>query len=101
MSADNWTTCPRCAKRREAKLQAMRDEVAAKYGQIPVDEFDELRRQLFEAENTKLAETLREDYEFFGAEDGTVTAEYGCSCRECGLETSFTHEHELPVDAAS
>ncbi len=101
MSAGNWTTCPRCAKRRAAELQAMRDDIAAKYGQIPIAEFDQLRVALAKAESTTPPQTLREDYEFYGAEDGTVTAEYGCSCRECGLETKFIHEHALPVDAAS
>lgn len=97
MSADRWTTCPRCAKRREAKLRAMREAIDAEYGHISIAEFDELRRQLTEAENTKLPETLREDYEFYGAADGVVTANYSNSCRECGLETKFTHEHEMNV----
>lgn len=99
MSASNWTVCPRCAKRHEAALQVMRDDVNAKYGRVPVAEFDELRRQLFEAESTKLPETLREDYEIYGAADGVVTADYSNSCQKCGLETTFTYRHEMDVRA--
>lgn len=97
MSASNWTICPRCAKRHEAALQVMRDDVNAKYGQIPVAEFDEMRRQLTEAESTKLRETLREDYGFCGAEDGVVTANYSNSCQTCGLKTTFTYRYEMDV----
>jgi len=40
--------------------------------------------------------TFREDYEIYGASDGTVKVDYGGSCTECGLSLSFNHEHEIP-----
>jgi hypothetical protein len=97
MSASNWAVCPRCAKRLEAMAEALLAEIATKYGQIPIDEFDALQRRLAECQNAKPEATLREDYEFYGAEDGTVVAEYGCTCTKCGLTADFTYRHELDV----
>ena len=97
MSASNWTVCPRCTKLRGPALEALRTELAAAYGQVPIAEFNELRARLTREENAIPASTLREDYEFYGAEDGTVIAEYACSCTKCGLESDFTHRHELNV----
>lgn len=96
MSADNWAVCPKCAKRRAADLQAMRDEVAAKYGQVPVELFDAMRARLAAAESAAPAQTLREDYEFYGAEDGVVIADYSCSCDKCGLKGEFKYRYEIP-----
>lgn len=97
MSASNWAVCPRCTKQRLAMLDEMRAKLAACYGVVPVEEFDQMRQQVTECENMPAAATLREDYEFYGAEDGTVVAEYRCSCTKCGLESAFTHRHELDV----
>lgn len=97
MGASNWAICPRCAQQRADALDTRRAEVKAAYGTVTVDEFDQMRRDLTEAESAPIAATLREDYEFYGAEDGTVIAEYRCSCTKCGLESDFTHRHELDV----
>ena len=97
MSASNWARCPRCAQQLAAKLDQMRAEVKAAYGNVTVEEFDTLRMALAVAESTTPLATLREDYEIYGAEDGTVIAEYGCTCQVCGLTADFTHRHELDV----
>lgn len=39
--------------------------------------------------------TFREDYEIYGAEDGTVMVSYGGSCTTCHLTLDFKHEHNL------
>lgn len=96
MSASNWTTCPRCTLRRARELEAMRTEVAAKYGQVSVELFDAMRARLAAAENAEPATTLREDYEFYGAEDGVVIADYSCSCSDCGLRGKFNYRYEIP-----
>jgi hypothetical protein len=36
--------------------------------------------------------TLREDYEFYGAESGTVNIDYSCSCRNCSLSFGFQEQ---------
>lgn len=97
MSADNWAVCPRCEATRQSALVTERADVAALYGKVPVDEFD-IRRgalRLFEAEMPK--STFREDYEFYGVEDGTLCISYRGECNVCGLKFEHHSEHPLPV----
>jgi len=56
MSADNWTTCPRCKDPKES---------------------------------------FREDYEIYGADEGTVTVSYSGSCTKCRLSLSFEDDHPI------
>jgi hypothetical protein len=101
VSADNWAICPRCKAHRKVRAAEAHAAAHEAYGLVPISEFEALREKAQEL--TKLVEadtvanrTLREDYEFFGAEDGTVTASYRCSCTVCGLSSKFEYSHELP-----
>jgi hypothetical protein len=97
MSADNWARCPRCAFRESRRIDARAAEIAKLYGTVSVDDFDKARTDL-EAQRKAFATrdyTFREDYEFFGAEDGSVTASYSGSCTKCGLSLSFEDEHAI------
>ena len=71
MGADNWAICPRCRRR------AGGPAIAAHLGQ-------------------PLRETLREDYEFYGAAEGIVQVSYGCECTVCGLKLSFDTAYPIP-----
>ena len=93
MSADKWTVCPRCTKRREAAIEAADGEVADAYGKVPLDEWEEMRRRKSDLITSKPDHTLREDYEFHGADEGEVVADYSASCDTCDLRVSFTHRH--------
>lgn len=98
MSASSWARCPRCAA---AGLKALAERAAAvqaSYGTVPVDEFDEARRQHAEAvtEFERRRNTFREDYEVYGAEDGVITVEYSGRCSECGLSLKFTDKRPIP-----
>ena len=95
MSADNWTTCPRCTRRREEKLRASAIKVAEAYGKVPVEEWDAMRSAQSDAEAEGQEHTLREDYEFYGADEGEVVSSYSCSCTKCGLHLSFTNHHPI------
>ena len=91
MSADNWTTCPKCKDTHSAKLAAMFAKVVEAYGKVTVAEFDALRANYDAAAAKPLPQTFREDYEFSGAAEGQVTADYHGSCSACGLEVAFDH----------
>lgn len=93
MSADNWSVCPLCAKRRDERLAEMTRALDAAYGFVPVEEFDRLRSERDEFANTEPDETFREDYEFWGADVGELNASYRGSCDRCGLTHKFEH-HE-------
>ena len=98
MSADNWAQCPRCTATGLKALDERDEAVQASYGKVPVDEFDEARRQHAAAvrEFDLRHNTFREDYEIYGAEGGVITVEYAGSCSECGLELSFTDQRPIP-----
>jgi hypothetical protein len=105
MSADNWAKCPRCVARAEKELAEREAEVSALYGEVPVDEFDlarvELTQDRAKHDKDDAYRTFREDYEFYGAEDGEVVAVYAGSCKECGLKLNFRHVHPIDVAGAA
>lgn len=94
MSADNWAHCPRCVGQAREAHDAAVATVIASYGQIPVEEFDAKRAALadFDPEPFK---TFREDYEFYGAEDGEIVADYSGHCSKCGLGLDFQEHREF------
>jgi len=98
MSADNWAVCPRCEKKRQAKIRETEAEVAAAYGKVSVDKFDAMRESLAELRTAEPEPTFREDYEFYGVEAGVLRIDYGGSCQVCGLEQEFHHAEPLAVD---
>jgi len=97
MSADNWARCPRCTFRESQRLDAQAAEVAKLYGTVSVEDFDKAREDLESQRKAfeNRAYTFREDYEFFGAKDGSVTASYSGSCEKCGLSLSFEDQHAI------
>jgi hypothetical protein len=76
------------------------------YGTVPLEQFDEMRVSL-EAKRANLANesnerrTFREDYEFYGVSEGSVTASYRGGCKVCDLSLSFEHTEPLPLDEPS
>lgn len=97
MSADNWARCPRCWHRKNKDLMERWAKLNASYGQIPLEEFDETRAELnFETEGLEnMKETFREDYEFYGAEDGIVQVSYSGQCTVCSLALKFEESHPI------
>lgn len=100
MSADNWAKCPRCVKEAKVVLQNLSQQISVSYGVVSVEEFDQMRDSLVkklealkEGDNYR---TFREDYEFYGAEDGAITVSYKGNCAKCGLKLEFVEEHPIP-----
>lgn len=89
MSADNWTTCPRCMKAaRDAAAKAAK-KLLADYGKISADEY--ARRTIAQATGArKPVDTLREDWEVGMDANGKFTVNYAASCDVCGF--SFEHK---------
>lgn len=97
MSADNWTHCPACTKRKKDELARDWEEHDALYGTQDVSEWvtahEELKRRTAEldAENHDESRTctFREDYEIYGANEGTVYVSYSGFCKECKTTVKF------------
>lgn len=97
MSADNWAVCPRCEQHRQSQLKSERAAVASLYGTVPVEEFDAARTAFAAVEAEPPARTFREDYEFYGVEEGTLCISYRGGCNVCGLKFEHKSEHPLPI----
>lgn len=111
MSANNWAICPRCQAKDKADKQFAADRVAETYGHISMAEHDALREQVNNW--PELEASFREDYEIYGAEDGTVKMVYRGQCmftpaeaktprnerRGCGAQLTF--EVSKPIENLS
>lgn len=97
MSADNWARCPRCWHRKNKDLTERWAKLNASYGQITLEEFDRIRAVLTKEtdELEDMDSNFREDYEFYGAEDGIVNVSYSGECRLCGLKLKFEEQHPI------
>lgn len=94
MSADNWTTCPKCQQEQAKELEQLQVRVDQSYGKVSAKEYLGMVTQL---ENPpKLNATLGETYEI-GILKGKFYVRYGASCRKCG----FTYEYKMdqPLEA--
>jgi hypothetical protein len=102
MSASNWARCPRCVQRAEEVAAELKAETDRSYGKVSAEAFD-IARMAYSDLERRLADewvtfrTFREDYEIFGAEEGTVKVSYSGWCDVCRLGFNFSHERELPV----
>jgi predicted transglutaminase-like cysteine proteinase len=102
MSASSWAICPRCKANRQCKAEDARMRATAAYGITSIQEFDRLRDEAerLEAEvnaDTNATRSFREDYEFYGIEDGEATARYSGCCATCGLSLSFEHSQAVEL----
>lgn len=97
MSADNWAHCPRCAVLRAAKVSAAEDAASLAYGKVSVFEFDALKDKAAAIRDAQVECTFREDYEFYGADEGVLEVRYSGSCSVCGLSHTFTASDPLDV----
>lgn len=97
MSADNHSACPFCTKRCTEERDRLQERADLEYGQISRAEYAQLVRDIeaVEDEIEELDYSFAEYYEIYGADTGTVTIDYGGSCRKCGASASFKQEVEI------
>ena len=93
MSADNWAICPRCVDRARAEAAAKFQAAVDAYGKVTPEEYETLRAEAQVPVYPEAFRTFREDHEFYGAADGTITASYSGHCQTCGLGLDFKDEH--------
>lgn len=93
MSADNWAVCPRCLDRAKAEREAKFEAARVAYGNVAPEEYERLRAEAQVPVDEDSFRTFREDYEFYGAEKGTITASYSGHCQTCNLNIDFKDEH--------
>ena len=97
MSADNWTQCPRCLKRRAMEVENKETEVGAAYGKVTVERFDQMRAELESLKTDEVDNTFREDWEI-GVFNGEFFVQYKGACGTCNLRHEFKYEQDVNVD---
>lgn len=100
MSANNWTTCPKCFKENAAKIKQLRNDVNSKYGKMDRIPFTNLQDKVDKevAQLTKVDPTFREDYHIVMEGDGTFKVGYYGACIKCNAEHYFQHEDKLDIN---
>ncbi len=98
MSADNWTTCPKCAQIKTRESETALAKAKKMYGKVPADEYLKLVKDAETLSPAKQSaeETLREDYEI-GVRDGVFIVSFGCSCFVCNFEFNYHFKEALKV----
>ena len=79
MSADDWSKCPICKKKKD-------DIKREKYGKVSAEEYEELMEQFNHPDYDNQEETVREDYDggpYFD-EEGNWCFEGSAQCDVCG-----------------
>lgn len=94
MSADNWTTCPKCEQEKAKNIERKAQEVNDAYGKVSVVEYQHLQKTLDNLINTSLPRTLREDYEI-GIDNGVLSINYEAGCRVCKFHYSYRHNESV------
>lgn len=95
MSADNWTICPRCAKKLIEDKERLELQVEDSYGKILANEYLELLDKSNKVIDHK--HTLREDYWMDMDIDGIFEMSYGCSCNVCDFSFKFKHREQSKI----
>jgi hypothetical protein len=99
MSADNWTTCPKCDALAEAAYAKKRQIAEAKYGKIPAADYLAAIKDL-DANPLKRNETWREDYSI-GVNGREFSVNYSGGCRVCGLKFEYVYDATVPLDGGA
>ena len=101
MSADNWAICPQCVDRAKAEAAERFQAAVDAYGKVPSEEYERLRAEAQTSMDEESFRTFREDYEFYGASEGKVTASYRGHCQTCGLGIDFQHDRNFYARVSS
>ena len=92
MSADDWSVCPKCRDTHAKAAEKAKLDAGEAYGKVSPEEYLKMLEAVTSWKNPAEAEaTFREDYEFYGAEDGEIHAIYSGHCSVCGLTCKFKH----------
>jgi hypothetical protein len=90
MSANRWSSCPKCYANAVKEAERRARVAAESYGKVSPEEYLELRGA---AENPPDVEpTMREDWDLGVEPDGTFSIDYRASCNICGFRFRFKQE---------
>lgn len=86
MSADKWTVCPACTKRKESSPSL--------YGKVSEEEYlAVVTKEKDEGSQTN----MREDYEIGIDSNGEFSVNYRCYCEECKFQWKYKIKQIIPL----
>lgn len=97
MSADNWDTCPKCKRTREASIEKCKAKCEQSYGKVSAQEYLTLLANLDAKKAEKPAHSLREDYQIGIDDKGEFYVLYKCRCQQCDFAFEYKHEQTVPL----
>lgn len=97
MSANNWTTCPKCLKKRDGAHRSLQADTKALYGKIPEELYTQRVAEMKATLAEEMEESLREDWELGIGSDGGFFVHYRGQCDKCNFEHKFKHEEKLKL----
>jgi hypothetical protein len=94
MSANNWTDCPKCKRRRDVEAKAAMKKATDSYGKVSAEKYEANMRRALSIQGAELENSLREDYEIGIDSAGGFLVSYRGSCTADGCDFSFSYRHE-------
>ena len=95
MSANNWTTCPKCKAAHDAAVANAMRKAQSSYGKVSQEKYAANLRHAQMLELTACEDTLREDYEI-GIDGDTFEVSYRASCDRCDFRFDFRETKPIP-----
>lgn len=95
MSADQWTTCPRCLKRHEALINDLQEQADAAYGKVTLEEWKEVDAKALRARLIGTPEEFRVDHALTVSADGAVSYRMAGRCTRCDLNVSLEADKQI------
>ena len=97
MSAANWAECPRCVAALDSAVAAAEEALLAADDANDLGAWKEAHDLVTAARLARadVKATFREDYEFYGAEEGEITASYSGECQTCGLAVNLREQRRF------
>lgn len=91
MSADRWTTCPKCYAEQRIAADKFRQEF---YGKLPAADYEAKLQDVLKTPIDE-EETFREDRQI-GVYADKFVVDYHGLCQTCGYKKSFKHTEQVP-----
>lgn len=102
MSADNYGICPRCRKHRKERIEKLKYEQKAGYGNLTQEAWSLLSKRTRALEYETNIRSLDERWEIHLSgeiDPPEFYVSYGCRCDVCGYEFSFQHKEIINFES--
>lgn len=90
----SYRKCPVCIAKYLQDCREQKEQLAALYGQLPVEEYEKRLSKIPPAQVGLVADHLDEDYTIGVGMNGVFRVSYRAVCSDCGFRFVFDHEEK-------